>query len=87
MCPGHLSDGDLHAIPLRTALDSAIRSCSVSRILVNGTSVWIKGLKARRTIAQGKASPRATPWDNRPQDFQTLKGEWRLHKEQNRALP
>ena len=33
-----------------------------------------QGLKARKIIAQGKASLRATPWVNRPQNFQALKG-------------
>ena len=33
-----------------------------------------EGLKARKKIAQGKASLRATPWVNRPQNFQALKG-------------
>lgn len=33
-----------------------------------------EGLKARKIIAQGKANLRATPWVNRPQDFQALKG-------------
>ena len=33
-----------------------------------------EGLKARQMIAQGKASLRATPWVNRPQNLQALKG-------------
>jgi len=33
-----------------------------------------EGLKAREKIAQGKASLRATPWVNRPQNSQALKG-------------
>jgi hypothetical protein len=33
-----------------------------------------EGLKARKIIALGKASLRATPWVNRPQNFQALKG-------------
>ena len=37
-----------------------------------------EGLKARKKIAQGKASPRATPWVNRPQNFQALKGRQKL---------
>lgn len=34
----------------------------------------VEGLKARKIIAQGKASLRSTPWVNRPQNFQALKG-------------
>ena len=34
----------------------------------------LKGLKARKKIAQGKASLRATPWVDHPQNFQALKG-------------
>jgi len=33
-----------------------------------------QGPKARKKIAQGKASPGATPWVSRPKDFQALKG-------------
>ena len=33
-----------------------------------------KGWKARKMIAQGEASLRATPWVNRPQNLQALKG-------------
>ena len=37
-----------------------------------------EGLKARKMIAQGKANLRATPWVNRPQNLQALKGRRRL---------
>src|SRR5208282_1791416 len=37
-----------------------------------------KGLKARKKIAQGKASLRAPPWVNGPQNFQALKGRQNL---------
>jgi len=43
----------------------------------------VEGLKARRIIAQGKASLRATPWVNRPQEFQALKG--RQNKASNQS--
>ncbi|HYV26515.1 MAG TPA: hypothetical protein VFA77_03220 [Candidatus Eisenbacteria bacterium] len=34
----------------------------------------IKALKGQKKIAQGKASPRATPWVDRQKKFQALKG-------------
>ena len=36
--------------------------------------VQTAGLKVRKTIAQGKASPRATPWVNRPQNHPSPEG-------------
>ncbi len=38
----------------------------------------MKGLKARKIIAQGKAGLRATPWVNRPRNSQALKGRQNL---------
>src|SRR5436309_11728121 len=43
-------------------------------IMFNCSKFHPQGLKARKIIAQGKASPRATPWVNRRKDFQALKG-------------
>jgi len=43
-----------------------------------------EGLKARKKIAQGKASPRATPWGNRPQNLQALKGRQNPSKQPNK---
>ena len=40
----------------------------------NGPLADLVGLKARKIIAQGKASLRATPWVNRPSNYQALKG-------------
>ena len=44
------------------------------QIAAEAARLKLKGLKARKIIAQGKASPRATPWVNRSQNSLALKG-------------
>ena len=44
----------------------------------NRVAVGWEGLKTRKKIAQGKASLRATPWVNSPQNFQALKGRQKI---------
>jgi len=61
-----------------------------------GSANWVKkfnlalkaqGLKARKIIAQGKASLRATPWVNRPQNFQALTGRHKTWQVAGRSQP